>query len=214
MRGMLLISLAFVMFTAKAANTATPEDPSQIVQDTSEKILRILNRDADKLRNNPQEVQRLVDEILLPVIDLNTFSKLILSHNWRQASTEQRRRFTQEFKGMLMRTYTKYLVDYAGTKVKLIPQRRPQRNSKRQTVSTEVIQPGKPPLSVNYSFWFNEGKWQAYNVTVDGLSLVHLFRNDFNREIDETSLDALIERMAKTNLAKGGKISGGQGSIQ
>ncbi len=213
MRGMLFLGLAFVIFTAKAASTVTP-DPSQIVQDTSEKILSILNRDSERLRNNPQEVQRLVDEILVPVIDLNAFSKLILGHNWRTASTEQRQRFTEEFKGMLMRTYTKYLVDYSGTRVNLIPSRQPQRNSKREKVSTEVIQPGKPPLAVDYSFWFKDGKWKAYNVTVDGLSLVHLFRNDFNREISETSLDALIERLAKTNLEKGDKNPGHRGSIK
>jgi phospholipid transport system substrate-binding protein len=55
-------------------------------------------------------------------------------------------------------------------------------------------------LPVDYSFWFNDGRWKAYNVTVNGLSLVHLFRTDFNREIRESSLDALIERLAKTNL--------------
>lgn len=212
MRGIVSVGLAFVLFIAHAAD-AVNQDPNKIVQDTSEKILRILNRDADRLRNNPQEVQRLVDEILLPVIDLSTFSKLILSKNWRNASTEQRQRFTQEFKGMLMRTYTKYLTDYSGTKVKVIPKGRPQRNSKRQTVFTEVIQPGKPPLSVDYSFWLNKGEWKAYNVTIDGLSLVHLFRNDFNREINEAGLDALIERLAKTNFEKQGENARSQRSI-
>jgi phospholipid transport system substrate-binding protein len=53
---------------------------------------------------------------------------------------------------------------------------------------------------VNYSFWFHDGKWKAYNVTVDGLSLVHVFRAEFNREISETGLDALIDRLAKSNL--------------
>ena len=59
---------------------------------------------------------------------------------------------------------------------------------------------GKPPLAVDYSFRLNDGKWKAYNVTVDGLSLVHLFRTDFTREINETSLDALIERLSKANF--------------
>lgn len=38
------------------------------------------------------------------------------------------------------------------------------------------------------------------NVSVDGLSLVHLFRTDYTREINDTSLDALIERLSKANL--------------
>jgi phospholipid transport system substrate-binding protein len=134
------------------------------------------------------------------VIDLNAFCKLILSDNWRKASPEQRQRFSNEFKGMLMRTYTKYLVDYSGIEMRLVSKKGAAQNSKRQVVFTEVIQPGKQSLPVDYSFWFNDGRWKAYNVTVDGLSLVHLFRTDFNREIRESGLDALIERLAQTSI--------------
>jgi phospholipid transport system substrate-binding protein len=213
MRGISLIAVALVMMTAKATDTATPL-PNQIVQETSEKILEIIDKDAQKLQNDPKEVQRLVDEILLPVIDLNAFSKLVLAHNWRKASPEQRQRFIREFKGMLIRTYTKYLVDYSGTKVMLVPKKGSQQDPKRQFVFTEVIMPGKLPLAIDYSFWFSGGKWKAYNVTVDGLSLVHLFRTDYTREINETSLDALIERLSKANLDTKGKTDEHERSAQ
>lgn len=182
------------------ANAAETPPPNQIIQETSEKIIEILNQEAEQLQKNPEKMQRLVNEILLPVIDLNAFCKLILSDNWRKASPEQRQRFSREFKGMLMRTYTKYLVDYSGIEMRLVSKKGAQQNPKRQVVFTEVIQPGKTPLPVDYSFWFNDGRWKAYNVTVDGLSLVHLFRTDFKREINESGLDVLIERLAKTNL--------------
>ncbi|MCP4409051.1 MAG: ABC transporter substrate-binding protein [Gammaproteobacteria bacterium] len=175
-------------------------EPDQIVKETSRKIIEALNKDPEKLRDAPQQIRRLIDEILLPAIDLKAFSKLLLSHNWRKASVPQRERFTREFKGMLMRTYAKYLIDYSGTQVKMLPQKGTERRANRQVVYTEVVQFGKPPLAVNYSFWLNDGKWKAYNVTIDGLSLVHLFRAEFNREISETSLDAVIDRLAKTNL--------------
>ncbi len=204
MRGpsVLAISLTFLITQATANAAALP---SQIVQETSEKILEIINKDAAKLQSDPEEVERLVDEILLPVIDLHAFAKLILGHNWRKASPEQRQRFVREFKGMLVRTYTKYLVDYSGTKVSLVPKKGSQQDPERQIVFTEVVVSGKPPLAVDYSFRFNDGKWKAYNVTVDGLSLVHLFRTDYTREINETSLDALIERLSKANLDTNGK---------
>lgn len=213
MRGISLILVALAMLAAKTASAATPL-PNQIVQETSGKILEIINNDAKELQNNPREVERLVDEILLPVIDINAFSKLVLAHNWRKASVEQRQRFIREFKGMLIRTYTKYLVDYSGTQVRLVQKKGSQQNPKRQVVFTEVVVPGTPALPVDYSFRFNDGKWKAYNVTVDGLSLVHLFRTDFTREINETSLDALIERLSKANLATEGTKAGTQESAQ
>lgn len=208
-----MILVALTMLAAKTASAATPL-PNQIVQETSERILEIINEDAQELQQNPKEVERLVDEILLPVIDINAFSKLVLAHNWRKASAAQRQRFIREFKGMLIRTYTKYLVDYSGTQVRLVPKKGSQQNPKRQVVFTEVLVPGTPALAVDYSFRFNDGKWKAYNVTVDGLSLVHLFRTDFNREINETSLDALIERLSTANLATEGTKAGTPKSAQ
>lgn len=197
MRKFLILVLTTLFFPTYAAETQAPD---QIIQETSNKIIKILNEDSERLENNPEEAQRLVNEILLPVIDLNAFCKLILSDHWRAASPQQRQRFSREFKGMLMRTYTKYLVDYAGIEMRLVAKKDAKQHAKRQVVFTKVIQSGKPPLPVDYSFWFNDGRWKAYNVTVDGLSLVHLFRTDFNREIGEKGLDALIERLAKTNL--------------
>lgn len=196
MRCLLLVLLVFSSFGTNAAETPEPEE---LVQNTLTQVLGILNKDAVALKDDPAGVERLVDEILLPVIDFNAFSKLTLGHNWRRATAEQRQRFINEFKGMLIRTYTKYLVDYSGTIVKLLPNKAQQRDPKRRMVLTEVSRPGKAPLAVSYSFWFSKGNWKAYNLTVDGLSLVHLFRTDFSREIDQTNLDVLISKLADTN---------------
>ncbi|MEN8130246.1 MAG: ABC transporter substrate-binding protein [Pseudomonadota bacterium] len=188
--------------------------PNQIVEETSRRIIQALNSDTEKLRNDPREMPRIIEEILLPVIDLKAFSKLMLSQHWRKASVEQRQRFTQEFKGMLMRTYAKYLVDYSGTQVEVLPKKGAKKGARRQLVYTNVVRPGKPPFAVNYSFWFHDGKWKAYNVTVDGLSLVHLFRAEFNREISETGLDALIDRLSKSNLETTPGPGQGKGAVR
>lgn len=209
MQRLFMICLVLLFFSTRAHGAATMQ-PDEIVQETSEKLLEILQKDNERLRNSHQDMRRLVDEILLPVIDFDAFSKLILGHNWRKATPAQRRRFIQEFKGMLIRTYTKYLVDYSGTQVTLLPKKGARKDPKRQLVFTEVSQPGKPPLAVNYSFWFNNGAWKVYNVSVDGLSLVHLFRTEFDREINQTGLDAVIQRLAETNIEskqdQGGKL--------
>jgi phospholipid transport system substrate-binding protein len=201
------------MLVSFGINAAEPEasSPEEIVHTTTEKVLEVLDKDAKKLKHNPQEVQRLMDQMLTPVIDFEAFSKLTLGHNWKKASPDQRKRFVKEFKGMLLRTYTKHLVDYAGTSIKVVPNKAQQTDPRRRLVLTEVSLSGKPPLGINYSFWFNKSKWKAYNVTVDGLSLVHLFRTDFTREISQTSLDALIKRLANTNREASTGKGGGSG---
>jgi phospholipid transport system substrate-binding protein len=211
MQRLSLICIVFSALSVQAQGMASMQ-PDEIVQATSDKLMEVLKKDSERLRGNHQDRRRLVDEILLPVIDFDAFSKLILGHNWRKATPAQRRRFIKEFKGMLIRTYTKYLVDYSGTQVKLIPNKREtRRDPKRQIVFTEVSQPGKPPLAVSYSFWLNGGAWKAYNVSVDGLSLVHLFRTEFDREINQTGLDALIDRLARTNTESNKDTAGKSG---
>jgi phospholipid transport system substrate-binding protein len=200
MTPMKLILAGFALLTAVtgADGVSVIKDPVELVRSTSKEVLRIIKNDNATLKQDPAKLYDLVYQIILPIIDFDTFSKLTLGHYWRQANAEQRRRFVDEFKGMLIRTYTKYLVDYAGTEVNLLPPRGRQ-DPKRQTVLTEVTVPGKRPLAVNYSFWFKNDSWKVYNVTVGGISLVQLFRTDFAKEIDQTSLDKLIERLANTN---------------
>ena len=185
---------------AVAVLGASPiKEPAAIVRETSEKLVKIINEEAEALRKDPAKRNRLVYEVLLPVIDFDAFAQLTLGHHWRTATSEQRAKFVKEFKGMLIRTYTKYLADYSGTSVTIHPQKGPQ-DDKRQTIYTVISQPGASPIPINYDFRFSKGSWKAYNVTVSGLSLVHLFRTDFNQEISESSLDGLIARLAKTNL--------------
>lgn len=194
----LLLSLLVFAVAGYASADAVGENPDTIVQRTSEKVLSIINHEGDSLRQNPSKVHNLLDDVLLPVLDFRSFAKLTLGTHWRGATDKQRERFVKEFQGMLIRTYTRYLVDYAGTQVTVLP-RRGEQDGKRWTVDTEIALPGKKPLPVQYSFRFNDGQWKAYNVTVNGLSLVQLFREEFNREIDQTSLDALNDRLAETN---------------
>jgi phospholipid transport system substrate-binding protein len=200
MAPMKLMLAGFTLLTAmnSAVGMSAIKDPVELVRSTSGEVLRTINNDNDTLKRDPSRLYDLVYKIILPIIDFDAFSKLTLGHYWRKASAEQRQRFVDEFKGMLIRTYTKYLVDYAGTEVNLLPQRGRQ-DAKRQTVLTEVTVPGKRPLTVNYSSWLKNGSWKVYNVTVGGISLVQLFRTDFAKEIDQTSLDKLIERLANIN---------------
>jgi phospholipid transport system substrate-binding protein len=133
----------------------------------------------------------------MPVIDFEVISQLVLGTHWRTATAQQRERFKQAFKSMLARTYTKSLSDYAGTQVEVLPSRGEPRGEYR-TVYTEIrTGHGQPPLSVSYSFRLSDGQWKAYDLTIDGLSLVKNFRSSFGDEISRHGLDALIARLER-----------------
>jgi len=174
--------------------------PEAIVEETSTSILKTINDENDRLREDPASINSLINDTVIPIIDLDSMGKLILGKYWKQASDDQRTSFVAEFKDMLIRTYAKSLVDFGHAKVNVVPAREKQQG-KYYTVQSELdVGSGKAPLQVAYIFRKNkQDEWKVFDLAVDGLSLVKNFRTSFSQEIRETSLDALIERLANTN---------------
>jgi len=180
-----------------AADSRTPE---QIIEETSTKVLKVLNEERERLRADPTLINDLIKEAIVPILDLVSMGKLILGRYWKQASEEQRSGFVLEFKDMLIRIYAKAMLDFGHARVKVLPDHDKQKG-KYHTVQTELdIGSGKTPLQVAYVFRNNkQNEWKVFDLSVDGLSLVKNFRTSFNQEIKETSLDALIMRLANSN---------------
>lgn len=182
------------------ANAIDDRKPEQIVEDTSTAVLNAINGDNERLREDSALINQLINDTVIPIIDLDSMGKLILGKYWKKANEEQRADFIAEFKDMLIRTYAKSLVDYGHAKVNVLPAR-DQQERKYYTVQSELdVGSGKAPLQVAYIFRKNkQTEWKVFDLAVDGLSLVKNFRTSFSQEIRETSLDALIARLAATN---------------
>lgn len=180
---------------------ADERTPEQIVEDTSSEVLRVVNEEAQRIKSEPGYVNEVIDELILPIIDLQSMGKLILGKHWKTASEDQRAKFIEEFKSMLIRTYAKSIADYGHAKITVNPPKAKDQG-KYYTVSTELDLGSGVPLQVNYVFRKNSETWKVFDLLVDGLSLIKNFRTSFSQEISETSLDALIERLANTNAEK------------
>lgn len=189
--------LFLVGFSNAHAEALTPE---QLIENTSNTVLDIINTDADKIRNEPGYVNQVIDEHILPLIDLQSMGKLILGKHWKTASEAQQTQFISEFKSMLIRTYAKSIADYGDAKIAVLPNNKPQ--GKFYIVNTELDLGSGAPLNVAYTFRQKDEAWRVIDLSVDGLSLVKNFRSSFNQEINETSLDSLINRLANTNVEK------------
>jgi len=191
------ISLLCSLFlsTNVSADSRTPE---QIIEQTSSEVLTIVNQQADRIRNEAGYVNTVIDELILPIVDLQAMGKLILGKHWKTATSEQQQRFIHEFKSMLVRTYAKSIADYGHAKVTVMEGVK-QKSAKFHMVQTELDLGSGAPMKVTYVFRQKDAAWLVFDLAVDGLSLVKNFRSSFVQEINETSLDALIERIANTN---------------
>ncbi|MDG0995971.1 MAG: ABC transporter substrate-binding protein [Gammaproteobacteria bacterium] len=187
---------SLLLSTSAFADSRTPE---QIIEQTSSEVLSIVNQQADRIRNEAGYVNTVIDEVILPIIDLQAMGRLILGKHWKTSTSEQQQHFIKEFKSMLVRTYAKSIADYGHAKV-IIMRDVEQKSKKFHMVHTELDLGSGAPMKVTYVFRQKDAAWRVFDLAVDGLSLVKNFRSSFGQEITETSLEALIDRIANTNI--------------
>lgn len=190
-----VVLTALVSFSAFADGAAVKAD-SVLIQ-RADTILTELKRDSGAIRNNPEKLRALVDGEILPLIDFEAMSKLVLGVEWKRASDEQRQQFTGVFQELLIRTYTKSIREYANVDILFYPERT-RGDEKYATVYSEFVPGGgKANVPVEYSLRKKGDEWLVYDLTIEGLSLVKNYRTSFKDEIQATSLDALIARLQK-----------------
>lgn len=179
--------------------SAEDKTPHEIIEQTSTEVLAALKNDSSEIKSNPNKINELVDEIILPICDLERMGKYILAKHWKTATDKQRDSFVTEFKQMLIRNYGKHLAEYSNATVTVIPEKLAEEKL-YQTVSTKLdTRIGSKPFQVDYVFRVTEDSSKVVDVRVEGMSILKTFRTVFAQEIAETSLDELIQRITLVN---------------
>jgi len=180
------------------------EEPQQLVQSTSDQVLARLKADHDKLEKNPNLIYPLVEDLVLPHFDFTRMSQLVLGMNWRTASDDQKARFTEQFRTLLVRTYAKALLEYTSQKINYLPFHADE-NARTVLVRTEIVQPGGQNIPVYYNLYRKGDEWKVYDISIDGASLVTTYRSSFAEDIRQGGLDKVIARLVDMNSGKAKK---------
>lgn len=202
----LLFGLA--LNTAVAAAEAT--DPETLVRETSDRMLVVLKEQHAVIQAEPQRLYGLIDDIVLPHFDFERMARWVLGKHWKRATPDQQKRFVDEFRTLLVRTYGTALLDYTDLKIKYLPVRMTE-GSEDVTVRTEVMKPGGQPIPINYSMIRRADGWKVYDVAIDGISLVSNYRTDFSNQINTAGIDALIQKLVERNAQGTGVDTGAKG---
>jgi phospholipid transport system substrate-binding protein len=125
-------------------------------------------------------------------------TRLAVGGHWRQASPEQRKQLTSEFRTLLVQTYATTLTAYRDQKVEFRPLRM-QPGDTDVMVRTSIVQQAGKPVSVDYRMEKTDAGWKVYDVVVADLSLVQNYRGTFNSEIQKGGVDGLIKALADKN---------------
>lgn len=192
-----LFIVLFSLMTATAAKASDLLPPQQAIQEASDKLQQKLQDKA--FSQNFAQVAQFVDQAINPHTDFDKISELVLGKLWNSASSDEQTRFKREFQTLLVRTYSRAFVEFKDWTVRFLPLEMAS-GSNKVIVKTEVLQPGLQPISVNYRMLLGNGVWKAYDIMIEGVSLVTNYRSTFSNEVKtKGSLGAVIEGLAKRN---------------
>lgn len=194
----LLLSMTCLLSLLSLPALAAPTPPDQVVIGTGEEAMKAIDPIKAELRKDPTRLYKIVNDIILPRFDFAYMSQLVLGKHWRNATAEQKSRFTEAFKAMLVRTYSNALLEYSGTPIKYLPLRM-EPNAKDVTHRAEVTLPSGQIVPMSYSLRLTGQDWKVYDITIDAISLVTNYRGVFAGEVKKNGLDSLIARLEAKN---------------
>ena len=177
------------------------EHPQALVEKASAQMQMALAENKDTIDADTKTVYPLIEQYLLPIFDFSKIAQLALGKNWRKASPEQKVAFTREFQVLLVRSYSTAMLEYASDEIRYLPFKG-DLDKRKVTVETEVLRSGGAsavPMSLNL-YQNKAGDWKAYNIKIDGISLVTNYRSSFNDAVRKNGLDTLISDIAARNM--------------
>lgn len=193
--------LLAVLALAASGPALAQEGPDALVKRVSEEVMQVIKSDPRVQAGDTARIREVVETKLLPNFDFPRMTALAMGRNWRKATPEQQKRLTDEFRSLLVRTYSGSLSQYRNQTIEYKPLRA-DAAATDVTVRTEVVRPGQAPVQIDYSMAKGADGWKAYDVIVGGVSLVTNYRDEFNEQIRQGGIDQLIASLVARN--KGG----------
>ncbi len=172
----LLTSLVSVAWAART--------PTETVADAVNQVFKILKNEDFGREQRWAEIGHVIDQRF----DFRSMSQSVLATNWRTATVEEKRQFVEFFSQYLEDTYRNKIESYTNQSVVYINE---QVRKDRAIVDTEIVT-GVTRIPVTYRLKNNDGEWFAYDVIIEGVSLVNNYRNTFNAIIKAEGMDGLL----------------------
>ena len=193
--------LACASFFLSPGALAQQMAPDALVKSVTDEVLDIIRKDKDIKAGSTKRAIELVEQKVLPHFNFARMTALAAGKDWRQATPEQQKVLTVEFRDLLVRTYSNALIAYKNETVDYRPFKI-QPGETDVTVRTQIHQAGaRQPITLDYSLEKNGNAWKVYDVVVAGVSLVTNYRSSFATEIRNGGIDGLIKTLKAKNAS-------------
>jgi phospholipid transport system substrate-binding protein len=190
--------LGVMLLVLVAVPALAQEAPDALVKRVAQEALSIIKSDPKVQAGDQAHIRDLIEAKIAPHFDMDRMTALAAGRAYRQATPEQKKRLADEFKSLLIRTYSNALNQYRDQTLQYEPLRADP-NATEVTVRTQVIRPGQTPVSIDYSMEKTPSGWKAYDVIVGGVSLVTNYRDEFTQQVRDGGIDGLIKALTAKN---------------
>jgi len=196
----LMVSLFIVALAIIGSHTvAAMESPLSIVKSTTDKVIERVITDRDNLRGEPTKMYNLVSELIFPHFDFPIMAQLVIREHWKTASAETRAAFVEQFRQLLVKTYSIALLEFSGQEINYPNNDGIDISAKTVLVNQEIQQAGSRSIKLGYRLHKGSGDWKVFDVSIDGVSLVKTYRASFSSMIENDGLDGLVGNLATKN---------------
>jgi len=181
---------------------ATEEAPDALIKRTSTEVLDIIKADKAIQSGDVGKIIALVDDKVMPHVNFTRMTAATVGRNWRQATPEQKKRLQDEFKTLLVRTYSGALSQVKDQTVSVKPLRAASTDTE-VIVRTEVIGRSEP-IQLDYRMEKTTTGWKIYDLNILGIWMVETYRTQFAQEISAKGVDGLIAALVQRNKSSAG----------
>lgn len=196
MKKLLFVSILFI-FILKSSYAATLS-PHEVIENSGNKLFSKIAEQQAALTKFPDLMRDIVEEELMPSIDYKYASFKILGKHLKKSTKMQRTKFVHAMRAYLVRTYANALTQYHNQKVIYEPAGKLKLTAKSASVDLKIIENGKPDIKITFQMRKNKKsqQWKAYDMVVEGISLISSKQAEFNRKISEFGIDQVTLELA------------------
>ena len=197
-----LFSLIFsfsALFVPIAGQCADGLAPDALARNVTDEVINILRTDKDLQAGNQKKARDLIETKIAPHFNFTSMTKLALGKNWASATPDQRKALTEEFRALLVQTYTASITLFKDQKIEYRPLKIAPDDTDVLVRSLVKSSGGGEPVQVDYGMEKTDDGWKVYNVKIGGISLVENYRGTFNTEIQKSGVDGLIKTLRDKN---------------
>jgi len=194
---LLAASLGLALLGATSFVRAAEEAPDALIQRVSVEVLDAIRADKDVQAGDTTKVLALVDGKVMPYVNFTRMTAAAVGRNWRQATPDQKKRLQEEFKALLIRTYSGALSQVNDQRLNVKPLRAAATDTE-VIVRTDVIGRGNP-VQLDYRMEKTATGWKIYDLNVLGVWMVETYRTQFAQEINANGVEGLIAALAQRN---------------